>query len=119
MSETITAAQQLWSQIITALADSSGAYEDNLDDFLYHYCGSRYARTSKEQLFRVFSEHTKDAAPLDVLEELRAGAELYAGLIDPFGAPALKDYGDEARSTRSSSSTERSSASFATCSSPS
>jgi hypothetical protein len=93
----ITAAQQLWSQIITALADSSGAYEDNLDDFLYHYCGSRYARTSKEQLFRVFSEHTKDAAPLDVLEELRAGAELYAGLIDPFGAPALKDYGDEAK----------------------
>lgn len=93
----INAAQQLWTQIITALADSSGAYEDNLDDFLYHYCGSRYARTSKEQLFKVFTDHTKDAAPLDVLEELRVGAELYAGLIDPFGAPALKDYGDEAK----------------------
>jgi hypothetical protein len=96
-AKNINTAQQLWGQIITALADSSGAYEDSLDDFLYHYCGSRYARTSKEQLFRVFSEHTKGAAPLDVLEELRAGAELYAGLIDPFGAPALKDYGDEAK----------------------
>jgi hypothetical protein len=93
----ISAAQQLWSQIITALSDNSGAYEDNLDDFLYHYCGSRYARTSKEQLFRVFSEHTKNAAPLDVLEELHVNAELYAGLINPFDAPALKDYGVEAK----------------------
>jgi Protein of unknown function DUF262/Protein of unknown function (DUF1524) len=96
-AKNINAAQQLWSQIITALADGSGAYEDNLDDFLYHYCGSRYARTSKEQLFRVFSDYTKDVAPLDVLEELRAGAELYAGLIDSFGAPALRDYNNEVK----------------------
>lgn len=67
-SKNIRTAQQLWSQVITALADSSGAYESNLDDFLYHYCGSRYARTSKEQLFSVFSDHTRNTAPLDVLE---------------------------------------------------
>lgn len=91
----IGAAQHLWGQIVGALADGSGAYEDNLDDFLYHYCGSRYARTSKDQLFNVFREHTKNAAPLDVLEELRASAELYAGLIDPFRAPALTEYGDD------------------------
>jgi hypothetical protein len=96
-AKNINAAQQLWTQIIGALADASGAYEDNLDDFLYHYCGSRYARTSKEQLFRVFSDHTRNSAPLDVLEQLRAGAELYAGLIDPFRAPALKQYSDDAK----------------------
>ncbi len=96
-AKNIRAAQQLWGQIIDALADKSGAYEANLDDFLYHYTGSRYARTSKEQLFRIFSEHTRSAAAIDVLEELRVGAEQYAGLIDPFGAPALKAFADDAK----------------------
>jgi hypothetical protein len=96
-AKNIKTAQQLWGQITGALSDASGAYEGNLDDFLYHYCGSRYARTSKDQLFRIFSEHAKKAAALDVLEDLLAAAELYAGLIDPFGAPALKEYGDEAK----------------------
>jgi Protein of unknown function DUF262 len=83
----INAAQQVWAQVTGALADGSGAYEDNLDDFLYHYCGSRYARTSKEQLFRVFREHTAGAAPLDVLEQLRPAPSCTRDSLTPSARP--------------------------------
>ena len=96
-AKNLNLAQNLWRQIIDALKDGAGDYENNLDDFLYHFTGSRYARVSKEQLFKVYSQEAKSMAPLDALEELRVSAELYAGLIDPFAAPALTKYSDEAK----------------------
>lgn len=86
-----------WDQILKALTDEAGDYEDNLDDFLYHYCGSRYEKASKLNLFRIFTEHVKDKDALTVLGELRASARLYAALIDPFRAAATKEYSDDAK----------------------
>jgi hypothetical protein len=93
----ISAGQHLWTQITDSLKDEIGDFETNLDDFLYHFCGSQYTKVSKEQLFNSFSTHVKGDDPLDVLEQLRANAELYAGLIAPFRAPALAPYAESAK----------------------
>ena len=92
------AAQHVWEQVIDGLADDDGDYEANLDDFLYHYYGSRYDKVvSKKMLFPSFSKRVDAQDPLDVLEELRISAELYAGLVYPFRAPALKSHSDAAK----------------------
>jgi hypothetical protein len=91
-------AESVWGQVITALSDQHGDYEANLDDFLYHYYGSRYDKVvSKELLFSAFTARVDDQDPLDVLEDLRVSAELYAGLVDPFNAAGLKSHSDDAK----------------------
>jgi hypothetical protein len=92
------AAQHVWDLLINALTDAEGDYEGNLDDFLYHYYGSKYDKVvSKEVLFGAFSKRVAKEDPLDVLEELRMNAGLYAGLINPFTAPALRKHTEDAR----------------------
>lgn len=92
------AAQHVWEHVITALTDAEGDYETNLDDFLYHYYGSKYDKVvSKELLFGAFAARVPQQDPLDVLEDLRVSAELYAGLVYPFVAPALKKHTEDAR----------------------
>ena len=92
------AAEHVWGQVITALSDKNGSYEATLDDSLYHYYGSRYDKVvRKEPLFGAFVKRVKNEDPLDVLEDLRVSAELYAGLVHPFDAPALASHSDDAK----------------------
>lgn len=91
-------AQAAWAEVVKALSDEAGNYEDDLEDFLYHYYGSAYDKpVSQEKFFASFAEKVTDEDPIDVLDRLGLNAQLYAGLIRPFQAPALAKFSDEAK----------------------
>lgn len=94
----ISTAQNLWASIIESLEDDDGDYEANLEDFLYHYYGSMYGKgVSIEKLFEKFTEMVENEDPIDVLENLKDSAALYAGLIAPLTAPSVAQHTEDAR----------------------
>ncbi|MCW2981113.1 MAG: hypothetical protein JWO14_2840 [Solirubrobacterales bacterium] len=80
-----------WNEVIGALKDSSGRYEDDLESFLLHYFGSRYGRTTKAEFFTDYRTAIANTDALAALEELIENAKLYRGLADPGDSSALWD----------------------------
>ncbi len=109
------AAVARWAEITTALKDSRGAYEADLESFLLHYYGSRYGHTIKRELFTDFREQVAGEDTLTILDELHENAVLYRALVDPAAADVFwRDLG-LGRGKQSRSSTLLTFGSSATC----
>jgi hypothetical protein len=80
-----------WDKITSALKDSKGRYEGDLERFLLHYYGSRYGRTTNSELFGDFRSHIAGRDPQAVLDELFESAVLYRALVDPSSKKAFWD----------------------------
>lgn len=72
-----------WNQITDALKDGNGRYEEDLESFLLHYYGSRYAKTTKNDFFLDYRRKIEGVDALVVLDELIASASIYRALVDP------------------------------------
>lgn len=77
-----------WNSVTDALKDANGKYEGDLETFLLHYYGSRYARTTKAEFFASYRKETQTKDALAALDELIASAKLYRTLAAPADSAA-------------------------------
>jgi hypothetical protein len=61
----------------------NGKYEVDLEDFLLHYYGSRYGRTTKSEFFVDYRRSIANIDPVQALDELLESGHLYRALADP------------------------------------
>ncbi|MGN6867571.1 MAG: hypothetical protein ACTHMY_04110, partial [Solirubrobacteraceae bacterium] len=83
-----TVAISKWDQVTSALKDSKGRYEDDLESFLLHYYGSRYGRTTKAQFFVDYRKAIANSDALSALDDLIESAKLYRALAAPAASTA-------------------------------
>jgi hypothetical protein len=72
-----------WNDVTEALKDAKGRYEADLETFLLHYYGSRYARTTKAEFFSDYRKTVRSVDALVALDELIQSAKLYRALAAP------------------------------------
>jgi len=72
-----------WNEVTDALKDGNGRYEKDLETFLLHYFGSRYAHTTKARFFADYRKATETIDALAALDELIESAKLYRTLAAP------------------------------------
>jgi hypothetical protein len=72
-----------WNQVTDALKDEHGKYEKDLETFLLHFFGSRYAHTTKAEFFAAYRRATQKKDALSALDELIENAKLYRTLAAP------------------------------------
>jgi hypothetical protein len=78
-----------WNSVTDALKDGSGKYERDLESFLLHYYGSRYAHTTKAEFFADYRKTTETKDALAALDELIDSAKLYRALAAPEDSVAI------------------------------
>ena len=72
-----------WNAVTDALKDAKSNYEDDLESFLLHYYGSRFARTTKAEFFAAFRKRVEGTDALNTLDTLIGSAKLYHALAHP------------------------------------
>lgn len=78
-----------WNNVTDTLKDGNGKYEKDLETFLLHYYGSRYAHTTKAEFFAKYRKSTETTDALTALDELIESASLYRALTAPDESTAL------------------------------
>lgn len=78
-----------WNSVTDALKDGNGKYEKDLETFLLHYFGSRYAHTTKADFFADYRKATESKDALEALDELIESAKLYRALAAPEASTAI------------------------------
>lgn len=73
-----------WNELTKSLMNpATDRFEDDLESFLLHYYGSKYARTTKADFFGDFRTSIEHADALDVLSQLIESAKIYSALVNP------------------------------------
>lgn len=78
-----------WNLVTDALKDGNGRYEKDLESFLLHYYGSRYARTTRAEFFSDYRKAVAGVDALVALDELIESASLYHALAAPGESEAI------------------------------
>ncbi len=76
-----------WHQITRALTNARGRFEDDLESFLLHYFGSKYAKTTTAAFFSDYRIRIEGVDATTVLDQLLESAFIYRALLDPSADP--------------------------------